>query len=199
MLEEMSLEIKNLILFEFVKNMILSKGNEKLNETNKKNQTEEKNFINHPQQKEIKPVNKNKPFKDLYKNYRIHHPKKIHILKFPEPKIPKEFEYLKPKAIIEKDIEVDMDLLNPMRDDPAIKIIEVNGPGKSVMVRGEMGYMPTVTRLSNEEISQIVKNFSNATRIPIKEGAVEFPLKKYIMSAIISKEAGTKFIIKKLE
>ena len=118
------------------------------------------------------------------------------ILKIPETKLPPQFAYLRPYAT--NKIELDLGELNPFLADSAVNAIESNGPDKAVIVKGAMGTKPTNVILSEEEIENIIQVFSKKSKIPANEGAVKIVLGKYELSAIISEETGSKFIIKKL-
>ncbi len=117
------------------------------------------------------------------------------ILRVPEPKLPPHLQYLKPIPTTNR--EIDLEKLNPLIKDPAVKTIEVN-PDKKVIVTGTMGTKPTNIILSKEEIDKIIKKFSEATKIPINEGIFRVVVGRLILSAIISEVVGSKFIIKKM-
>ena len=61
-----------------------------------------------------------------------------------------------------------------------------------------MGTKKTNIILSREEVDQIIKKFSETTKIPIQEGIFKVVVGKLILSAIISEVIGSKFIIKKM-
>ena len=118
------------------------------------------------------------------------------ILKIPETRLPPQFAYLRPYATNE--IDLDLGELNPFLADSAVNVIESNGPDKAVIVKGGMGTKPTNVILSEQEINNIIQIFSKKSKIPAGEGFTKIVLGKYVLSAIVSKETGSKFIITKL-
>ncbi len=118
------------------------------------------------------------------------------VLRVPETRLPPQFAYLRPTAT--KEIELNLGKLNPLLADPGVNVIESNGAEQQVIVRGTMGVKPTSIVLTREEINKIIQTFSEKSKIPIGEGAVKIALGRFILSAIISAEAGSRFIIKKL-
>ncbi len=137
------------------------------------------------------PSFKNKLFKPLPRP-PIARPR---ILRIPEPKLPPTLQYLKPTPT---NIQIDLEKLNPLIKDPAVKAIECNGPDENIIVRGTMGTKRTNIILSEEEINQIMKKFSETAKIPIHEGIFRVVAGMLILSAIISDVIGSKFIIKKM-
>ncbi len=116
-------------------------------------------------------------------------------LTIPEPTLPAHLQYLKP---VPRNIEIDLEKLNPLIKDPAVKFIECNGPDEHIIVKGEMGTKPTNIVLGKEEIDKITKTFSQISRIPTNDGVYRVVVGRLILSAIISDVIGTKFTIKKL-
>jgi len=117
------------------------------------------------------------------------------ILRIPEPKLPPRFQYLTPTPT---KIQIDLEKLNPLIKDPAVKVIECNGPDENIIVRGTMGAKRTNIILNKEDIDNIIKKFSETAKIPIHEGIFRVVVGKLILSAIISDVVGSKFIIKKM-
>ncbi len=118
-----------------------------------------------------------------------------YVLRIPEPKLPPEFQYLRP---VPGERQVDLGKLNPLIKDPAVKTIECNGPEKRIVVIGSMGVKPTNIILNREEIDEIIDKFSEVSKIPIDFGIYKVVIGKLILSAIISDVIGTKFVIKKM-
>ena len=118
------------------------------------------------------------------------------VLRIPETRLPPQFQYLKPFAI--KEIELNLEKLNPLLADSAVEIIESNGPNQQIIVKGRMGTKLTNIVLTEEEIAKVIQTFSEKAKIPIDEGVTKIALGRFILSAIISKEAGSRFVIKKL-
>lgn len=117
------------------------------------------------------------------------------LLRIPEPKLPPQLQYLKPTPT---NIQIDLEKLNPLIKDPAVKIIECNGPDENLLVKGVMGAKKTNIILNKEEINQIIKKFSETAKIPLHEGIFRVAVGKLILLAIISEVVDTKFIIKKI-
>ena len=121
--------------------------------------------------------------------------KQSHIIKIPRTKLPPELEYLKPTPT---NIQIDIGKLNPLVNDPAVRVIVCNGAGEKIIVKGVMGVKKTNIILSKQEIDQIIKKFSEITRIPAHTGIFEVAAGRLILSAIISDTTSTKFTIKKM-
>ncbi len=117
------------------------------------------------------------------------------ILRIPEPKLPPRFQYLAP---IPTKRQIDLEKINPLIKDPAVKIIECYGPDENIIVRGTMGEKRTNIILSKEDVNQIIAKFSETAKIPINEGIFRVVVGRLILSAIISEVIGSKFIIKKM-
>jgi len=116
-------------------------------------------------------------------------------IRVPEMRLPPQFAYLRPNATTA--VKLDLGKLNPLLDDPAISVIESNGPNQYTIVRGRMGTKPTQIVLTKEEIDQILQTFSKKSKIPIGEGVTKIVLGNLSLSAIISPE-GSRFSIKKI-
>ena len=203
MLENSSVELKTLVLLNFTKRLIISKNpmgfflvKQELPKTKKEEFVEK-----------IKKIGN---FESLSENFgqekiKIQTQRKISlqrpiqtapILKIPETRLPPQFAYLRPYATNE--IDLDLGELNPFLVDSAVNVIESNGPDKAVIVKGGMGTKPTNVILSEQEINNIIQIFSKKSKIPAGEGFTKIVLGKYVLSAIVSKETGSKFIITKL-
>ncbi|MDD5700063.1 MAG: hypothetical protein PHH00_02630 [Candidatus Nanoarchaeia archaeon] len=117
------------------------------------------------------------------------------ILRIPEPKLPPEFQHLKP---VPSRKEIDLDKLNPFINDTSVKRIECDGPNKPVLVSGSMGRRPTELVLSSNEIDEIVERFSRAARIPVDVGVFRVVVGNLIFSAIISDVVPSRFVITKM-
>jgi hypothetical protein len=121
--------------------------------------------------------------------------KPSYVLRIPEPKLPPEFQYLRP---VPGERQIDLGKLNPLVKDPAVKSIECNGPGKRIVVIGSMGIKPTNIILTKEEIDNTIDKFSEISKIPVDFGIYKVVVGKLILSAIISDVVGTRFVIKKM-
>jgi len=116
-------------------------------------------------------------------------------LHIPKPKLPARFDYLKPTPT---NLEIDLGILNPFLKDPLVTNIECNGPGQNVHVIGTMGRKKTNVFLDEAQIEEVVRRFSETTKIPFQEGIFRVVAGKLIFSAIISQNIGSKFMIKKM-
>ncbi len=132
-------------------------------------------------QKERRTENIN-PFKELR-------------LIIPETKFPPHLQYIRP---VKMNKELDLGKLNPFIQDFAVKIIECYGSEQNLLVRGNMGVKKTGLILTKEEITEIIKKFSEETKIPVHEGIFKVVAGKLIFLAIISDILGSKFIIRKM-
>lgn len=121
--------------------------------------------------------------------------RKPRVLKIPEIRLPQRLQYLKPTPTR---TEIDLGKLNPLISDPLVKEIQCNGENDNVIVVGGMGIKPTNIILTKEEIRDILKKFSEVSKIPLHEGIVKIVAGRLILSAIISEVISSKFIIKKM-
>jgi len=196
-------ELRTLVLLEFTKRLIIGTSPtiflKRIERPIKK--TEKEKFKELVKSKipelieELPEKSLEKPLvKPLTKEFAPIHPSSV--LRVPETRLPPQFAYLKP--IPTKEIKLDLGKLNPLLADPAVNIIEVNGAGQQTIVKGKMGTKPTNIILTQEEINRVIQVFSEKSKIPVGEGVTKIALGKYILSAIISREAGSRFIIKKI-
>ena len=116
-------------------------------------------------------------------------------LRIPEPRFPQRLQYLKP---IPTNREIDLDKLDPLIKDPMVKLIECNGQNQNIIVSGTMGRKKTNIILSKQEIDDILKKFSEATKIPMQKGIFKVVVGRLILLAIISEIISSVFIIKKM-
>jgi len=121
--------------------------------------------------------------------------KQNRVIRIPRPKIPPGFEYLKPTPT---NVQIDLGKLNPLIKDPLVKVVECVGPDENILVEGTMGAKKTNIILSKYDIDQTIEKFSATARIPIHEGIFKVAVGKLILTAIISRVIGSKFIIQKM-
>lgn len=112
---------------------------------------------------------------------------------FMSRKLPQRFPFAKESI----NTEIDFGKINSFIKNPSIRSIECQGDGENILVRGAMGNKKTDVILSKEEISKIIKKFSETARIPIHEGIFKVAIKGLVLSAIISDIIGSRFIITK--
>lgn len=187
MLENSKEGLRTLILLEFTRSLIIEKNPTLFLETLNKPKIKKDKFINKIESR----VPRLK--KEIITKQRI---KPTQRLRVPETRLPPQFAYLKPGS--RQKIKLNFGKLEPLIKDPAIKIIEVNGANQQTIVKGNMGSMPTNTILTEEEIKNIINEFSKKSKIPIEDGLTKIALGDYILSAIGSEENGLSFIIKKI-
>ncbi len=196
MLENSSVELKTLVLLNFTKRLIISKNPMEFLVRQEPPKTKRDEFAEEVKKKIPEEIKMGTFFKPITKSFEISRQKSQPILKIPETRLPPQFAYLRPYATNE--IDLDLGELNPFLADPAVNVIESNGPDKAVIVKGRMGTKPTNIILSEQGINQIIQIFSKKSKIPAGEGFTKIVLGNYVLSAIVSKETGSKFIITKL-
>ncbi|MBI3334529.1 hypothetical protein HYZ97_03510 [Candidatus Pacearchaeota archaeon] len=87
--------------------------------------------------------------------------------------------------------------LAPFLKDPAVSLVECPGPGKQVLItRGGLLQVTPLT-LTAEDIQQIMAEISKETRIPLLQGLFKAALTPFIITAVISENIGTRFVIEK--
>lgn len=118
------------------------------------------------------------------------------LLKVPQPKLPKQFQHLKPQA---KNREIELEKLDPLINDPNVQKIECKGPQEKVFVKGRMGYQPTSIQLSENEVYQILKTFSDKSQIPLMTGDYHVAVGDLTLTASVDEDQGkSSFVIEKL-
>ncbi len=115
----------------------------------------------------------------------------------PEPRLPAHLEYLRPTGASIQKAEIDLQKINPLISDPAVRTIEGN-PDDNVVVAGSMGTKPTGIILTKEEIDEIIDKFSKTSKIPVTEGVYRVVVGNLVLSAVISKIVGSRFVIRKM-
>jgi len=114
----------------------------------------------------------------------------------PKQQLPQRFQYLKP---IPSNLDIDLDKLNPLIKDSSVREIECFGANKNIVVSGAMGRKKTEIKLAREEIENIIKKFSEKSRIPMQEGFFKVVVGRLMFSAVISNIISSKFVIKKID
>ncbi|HJX50872.1 MAG TPA: hypothetical protein VJ438_05425 [Candidatus Nanoarchaeia archaeon] len=191
-LQETSEKFKELFLLAFTRELIIHAGGGEVLELEselelEKQETKEK--IKDIVKEELKPSKSFAKFKALPKPFILAKRLVIPIQRFPE-----RLSYIQP---IPTPIQVDLGKLNPLIKDPMVQTIECHGPDKKIIVRTP-SERETEISLTKEEINNIVKTFSEHTKIPAEEGVFRVALGRIVFTAIISDIVGTKFMIKKL-
>ena len=117
-------------------------------------------------------------------------------LTIPETKLPERFNYLKPFPTESK---ISLGKLDPLLQDPEVRIIECNGAEENIVVKGGMGEMKTSIILKEEEVDEVINHFATKTKIPAHEGVYKVAFGRFILMAIISEAIGSRFILKKMK
>lgn len=117
------------------------------------------------------------------------------VLRIPETNLPERLRYLKPSPTY---TEINLGKLMPLINDINVDSIECPGPNQKILVEGKMGKKPTGIILNQEEINQIVNEFSSKSKIPIGEGISKVAVGKLTFTAIKT-ESEVTFIIKKMK
>lgn len=91
----------------------------------------------------------------------------------------------------------DLKKLNLFFSDPRVEQVECHGPNKNVLVKIAGTTQKTETILTKEEITEIIKEFSEKTRIPLIKGVFRAALGNLILTAAISDFVDTRFTIQK--
>jgi hypothetical protein len=115
----------------------------------------------------------------------------------PMPQAPRQkSKFLRP-SLIEKINIFGFAKLDPLLEDPAVEAIECPGPDKFVLAYKSGRVQPTKINLTSDEISQIMKEISDKTRIPLTSGVFRASLHRFNVTAVLSEFVGTRFILQK--
>lgn len=200
MLQNTSVEFRKFFLLTFTQELIKNSSEEIyklesiLNQETKEKQQEKENPLTN---KEFKK-SLSKKFDDFSKLKKIEKKsffKLFPVLRIPEPKLPFSFYDLKP---VPTPSPIDLGRLNSLINDPKIEMLECNGSNSNILVTGRMGRKSTNIILNIDEIRQVIRSFSEATRIPFHEGVFKIVFGNLILSAINSEVVDPKFIIRKM-
>ena len=188
-------DFRALFLLEFTKKLIENSQTEevyKLDEVLKGEKRQEQERIREKlapkiqvlDKETIQKISRTKPFVKVKK-----------ILTIPEPRLPPHLQYLKPT---QTNAEIELGKINPLIKNPEVRVIECAGPDENITIKGNGGEKTLGIILTNEEIEKIIQTFSNAANMPIENGIFRAVYGNFSISAILSKEVGSRFIIKKL-
>jgi len=81
--------------------------------------------------------------------------------------------------------------------DPAVLSVECTSPGRPLLINRGGAIQTTALTLSPEEVSNIMQEISDRTRIPLTSGLFKAFFGNYIITAVMSELVGTRFIIQK--
>ena len=90
-----------------------------------------------------------------------------------------------------------LDKLSRILRDPSIQGIECPGPGKNILVNKSNIIQTTPIIFTKEEIAEVLNHFSERTKIPLIQGVFKAALGNIIITAVISKFVGSRFILQK--
>jgi len=177
---------------------IKEKVKERTFEKNKKNILQE---LKSPLSKKKSLINEiiikypKEPFSNSFQKQEIKKPKNQRILRIPEPRLPERLQYLKPSPVYE---EINLGKLNPLIKDFNVDVIECFGTNQKIIVEGKMGKKPTGITLTQEELKEIISEFSKKSKIPFGEGISKVAVGKLTFT-LIKNESEIHFTIKKMK
>ena len=88
--------------------------------------------------------------------------------------------------------------INYLIQDKRVNMVECPGPGKFALARIDGRTTITKITLSQKEIQDIIKQFSEKAKIPIISGLFKAAVGNLIITAVISELVGNRFIITKI-
>lgn len=109
---------------------------------------------------------------------------------------PKTVEITALPAIPKPKISI-MEKLNPLILDPSVQAINCPGAGKNVTVARFGAIQSTSLVFSANDIRDFLKEISERTRIPMLPGIFKVTYQNFILTAVVSEFAETKFMIEK--
>lgn len=118
------------------------------------------------------------------------------VLTIPKVYLPRHLSNVKPVAT--EKVSIDLGKLNPFVQDPNVMAIETEGENQKVYVSGSFGKKPTNVALTKSEIDEVIKRFSEKSKIPTNEGLFKVAVGKLLLTATISDSVGSRFIIEKI-
>lgn len=90
-----------------------------------------------------------------------------------------------------------MGKLNTVVADPRVESIECPGPNKNILVKKDGTIQRTMIILTEAEIKNIIKEFSQRTKIPLIGGTFKAALGEIILTAVTSEFVGSRFVVQK--
>lgn len=87
--------------------------------------------------------------------------------------------------------------LDKILQDPDVQTIECPGPNKQVLVYKNGSIQPISLSLTNDEISNAMKEISEKTRIPLMSGIFKAAMGDLVITAVMSEFVGTRFMVQK--
>ncbi|MCU0642029.1 MAG: hypothetical protein MUF61_00405 [archaeon] len=200
---EDSLQIRTHFLKNFIRALIINSDPELLAKFNESQKTRKVEIVQIAIPREPAPA---KPQIEIRREPIVHEemvsslkmPKAVPLAKQEAPPIvvlpstvkvvPKEEEEVKPPIF-----ERMMNILS----DPAVQSVECKGAGAPLVINKGGFIQTTNTRLSEEEIKTLLREFSNRTKIPLLPGVFKVAYQIYVLTAVVSEFVGNRFIIQK--
>lgn len=100
-------------------------------------------------------------------------------------------------ATPEKTTVIGLEKLDRILNDTNVQTVECPGPNKQILIY-KSGVIQTANlTLTSDEISNIMKDISEKTRIPLMSGVFKAAYGNLIVTAVMSEFVGTRFIVQK--
>lgn len=152
-----------------------------------------KPFMERPQKKLSNVFQKTGPLKSQRNLEKISIKKPL-IRSIEEPPLPSTVRDIRPTI----SGQINLGKLTPLARDPLVKTIESKGAGQPIIVTGLMGVKKTRFVLNQNEINGLIERFAQSSKIPFEEGFFKASYGGYIISAIVSMDTGSRFLISKM-
>jgi hypothetical protein len=82
-------------------------------------------------------------------------------------------------------------------NDPSVQSIECPGLGKQVLLNKSGSIQASNISLNKEEIEGMIQSISKKTKVPVTPGLFKAAFDNFLVTAVISEYAGTRFVIQK--
>ncbi|HVY01512.1 MAG TPA: hypothetical protein VHA12_01985 [Candidatus Nanoarchaeia archaeon] len=103
----------------------------------------------------------------------------------------------KVEHIIKDSQTIDFGKLSTFLSDLSVTGVECPGPNKNVLVNKSGLVQTSAVTMSADEMQEILKEFSEKTKIPLIPGIFKALYNNFLITAVISEIAGNRFIIEK--
>lgn len=94
-------------------------------------------------------------------------------------------------------IKISSEKLSPFISDPEIESIECPGPDAPISIKKRGEIISTSVKMSESEISNLVKEISKLTNTQIIDGILSVSIPEMSFTAVLSEFVGSRFIIQK--
>ncbi|MFA5855963.1 MAG: hypothetical protein WC867_01285 [Candidatus Pacearchaeota archaeon] len=125
-------------------------------------------------------------------------PLQMNIPSMPIPQQQKEIKIIAPPVPNFTGTESGLKKIEFLMKDAAVQLIECPGPGKNINIKRHNKMMATKVILSQNQIMEIVNEYSNQARIPLVGGILKAAVGNSVISAVVSEFVGARFMINKL-